>query len=140
MVDIDHFKRVNDTHGHQAGDVILRDAAHLLVGALRSVDVVGRYGGEEFMAVLPQTGFDEARLTADRVRRLIHGHAFDAGGKSLAISVSVGVATCPGPGIKTAADLISVCDKALYRAKAGGRNRVAGPRDDSGQGSVGEPR
>jgi two-component system cell cycle response regulator len=130
MIDIDHFKRVNDSHGHQAGDVVLREVARLLVGALRSVDLVGRYGGEEFVAVLPQTGHAEALATGERLRRRIEEHAFSAGGAPLSISVSVGVATYPGSGVKSASDLIHVCDQALYRAKEAGRNRVAGLQDE----------
>jgi two-component system cell cycle response regulator len=126
MVDIDHFKLVNDSHGHQAGDVVLRDVARLLVGGLRSVDIVGRYGGEEFLAVLPQTGYAEALATAERLRRRIEEHSFHAGEAPLEISVSIGVATYPGAGVKSASELIHVCDQALYRAKEAGRNRVAG--------------
>lgn len=130
MVDIDHFKRVNDAHGHQAGDVILRDVARLLVGGLRSVDIVGRYGGEEFVAVLPQTGYEEARATAERLRRRIYEHSFSASGSPVGISVSLGVASYPGPGVTSASDLIHVCDQALYRAKAAGRNCVVGAQDE----------
>jgi two-component system cell cycle response regulator len=136
MIDIDHFKRVNDSHGHQVGDSVLHGVARLLVGALRSVDVVGRYGGEEFMAVLPQTRYEEAVRTAQRIRRMIHDHTFTVGGKPLAITVSVGVATYPGAGIASASDLINACDQALYRAKANGRDAVAGALELGGEGAT----
>jgi two-component system, cell cycle response regulator len=141
MLDIDRFKLVNDTYGHQAGDVILREVARLLVGALRSVDAVGRYGGEEFMAVLPQTGYAEAHLTAERLRRLVVERDFRAGRTVLDLTVSIGVATFPGADIVSVSDLIRVADGALYRAKDGGRNRVAGALDavaapESSEGSA----
>jgi two-component system cell cycle response regulator len=124
MVDIDHFKAVNDTHGHQVGDVILREVAHLLVRTLRSVDSVGRYGGEEFVVILPHTRPDEARGTAERLRRLVEQETFQAGDKTLKVTVSIGVASFPAPGLVAPSDLIRASDEALYRAKQGGRNRV----------------
>jgi diguanylate cyclase (GGDEF)-like protein len=127
MLDIDHFKRVNDQHGHQTGDVVLRDVARLLTGALRSVDAVGRYGGEEFLVVLPHTGYDETRRTAERLRRLVGDHAFRSSDKDLCVTISVGVASYPhGDDVRSASDLLRVADQALYRAKEGGRNRVVG--------------
>jgi diguanylate cyclase (GGDEF)-like protein len=131
MVDIDRFKRVNDSYGHQAGDVVLRDVARLLVGALRSVDAVGRYGGEEFMVVLPETACEEAMLTAERVRRLVEARPFQSHGHALDITVSVGVACYPGADIVTVSDLIRQSDRALYRAKNNGRNRVVGAGDEA---------
>jgi diguanylate cyclase (GGDEF)-like protein len=125
MLDLDHFKRINDEHGHPVGDTILRDVASLLKDMLRAVDSVGRYGGEEFLVLLPHTSAEEARQTAERVRRTVERHRFLAGPQELHITVSVGVASYPAPGIDSPAALIREADQALYRAKEGGRNRVA---------------
>jgi two-component system, cell cycle response regulator len=125
MIDVDHFKRINDAHGHPAGDAVLREMAQLLRETLRTVDSLGRYGGEEFVAVLPHTGPEEARQTAERIRYQVQQRRFHAGESEVRISVSVGMATCPAPGIDTPEALLREADKALYRAKEAGRNRVA---------------
>jgi diguanylate cyclase (GGDEF)-like protein len=125
MIDIDHFKRVNDVHGHPAGDGVLREASRVIKDTLRSVDALGRYGGEEFLAILPHTGAEEARQTAERVRRAVDGHTFRAGGRELRITVSVGTASHPQDGVDSPAALIRKADAALYKAKEAGRNRVA---------------
>jgi two-component system cell cycle response regulator len=125
MIDIDHFKNVNDEHGHPAGDAVLREIAAMLQDGLRAVDVVGRYGGEEFVVILPGTGHDEAVRTADRMRARIGSHAFRAGDKEQHLTVSVGVASCPSPRVASAAALVHEADKALYRAKKAGRDRTA---------------
>ena len=126
MLDIDHFKKVNDEHGHLAGDAVLREVARLLKDTLRTVDSVGRYGGEEFLVLLPQTPPDEARRTGERIRQQIAQHAFRAGRRELRVTVSVGVATWESGGAQSAEGLIREADQALYRAKEQGRNRVAG--------------
>lgn len=125
MLDIDHFKLVNDAHGHQAGDAVLREVGRLLRDALRTVDAVGRYGGEEFLAILPHTNYQEAVQTAERVRFAIASHAFKFGERELHITVSAGVATYPSEAADTPVALIREADKALYRAKEAGRNQVA---------------
>jgi two-component system cell cycle response regulator len=125
MLDVDHFKKINDEHGHQAGDVVLRDCARVMRDQLRSVDAIGRYGGEEFLVVLPHTTYEEARATAERLRRAIDGHVFRAGSRELRVTVSVGVACYPSESVDSPATLIRQADQALYRAKQGGRNRVA---------------
>jgi diguanylate cyclase (GGDEF)-like protein len=125
MIDVDHFKSINDQHGHPAGDGVLREMAQVLRETLRAVDALGRYGGEEFVALLPHTGAEEARQTAERIRFHVQRRVFHAGASEVRISVSVGVATCPGPGIDSADALLREADKALYRAKEAGRNRVA---------------
>jgi diguanylate cyclase (GGDEF)-like protein len=125
MVDVDHLKDVNDRHGHPAGDAVLRELAQILKETLRTVDSVGRYGGEEFIAVLPHTSYDEARLTAERLRQKVAARAFRAGPGSVPVTVSVGVATYPSAKVDSANTLIREADLALYRAKQGGRNRVA---------------
>ena len=125
MIDVDHFKDVNDRHGHPAGDGILRELAQIIKETLRTVDSIGRYGGEEFIAILPHTAYDEARLTAERVRVKVASRSFRAGMSPISVTVSVGVATYPSPKVDSANTLIREADLALYRAKQGGRNRVA---------------
>jgi diguanylate cyclase (GGDEF)-like protein len=125
MLDIDHFKLINDAHGHQAGDAVLREVARLMREALRTVDAVGRYGGEEFLAILPHTSYQDAVQTAERVRAAIASHAFKFGEHELRITVSAGVATYPSDATDTPVALIREADKALYRAKEAGRNQVA---------------
>jgi diguanylate cyclase (GGDEF)-like protein len=125
MIDIDHFKEVNDRWGHPVGDSVLREVASILKETLRAVDAVGRYGGEEFMVILPHTDRAEALQTAERVRRRIEGHQFRSGDDELRVTVSVGVACYPAERVESPAALIREADKALYKAKEGGRNRVA---------------
>ncbi|HET7293847.1 MAG TPA: diguanylate cyclase [Vicinamibacteria bacterium] len=125
MVDIDHLKRVNDELGHPAGDLVLREVARLLKDSLRVVDSIGRYGGEEFACILPHTNHEEARQTAERLRNAIAEHPFRVGNREFRVTVSVGVATYPSARVDSAGGLIREADKALYRAKEAGRNRVA---------------
>jgi two-component system cell cycle response regulator len=125
MIDIDHFKRLNDELGHPAGDHVLREAARTLRDAVRAVDSVGRYGGEEFACILPHTNHEEAMLTAERLRRAISEHAFRIGSRECRVSVSVGVATYPSPRVDSPGALVREADRALYRAKEAGRNCVA---------------
>jgi diguanylate cyclase (GGDEF)-like protein len=127
MVDIDHFKQINDEHGHLVGDIVLRDVARVMREALRTVDAVGRYGGEEFMIILPHTPREEAWKTAERLRQKVADHAFTSSrkGAGLHVTVSVGVASYPSEKVDTPSALIRAADEALYRAKEKGRNRVA---------------
>jgi diguanylate cyclase (GGDEF)-like protein len=124
MADIDYFKAVNDEHGHLAGDALLRELAGLLRDSLRQVDAVGRYGGEEFLILLPHTGYDEACLLAERIRARVQACAFRVGDRTHRLTLSLGVFSCPSPLVSTAADLVREADRALYRAKGTGRNRV----------------
>ena len=125
LVDLDHFKKINDTYGHLVGDEVLREVAALLLHAVRSVDVVARYGGEEFVVVLPETGAEGAVAFAERIREKIGGEPFGkAEGVSLALTASIGVAAYPSPDIETVEELFARADAALYRAKAEGRDRV----------------
>lgn len=127
LIDLDHFKRVNDNYGHLVGDDVLTEMAALLQGAVRAVDVVARYGGEEFVVVLPETGSPGATAFAERLRELIEAHPFSRGaGGTLQLTSSIGVASYPTPGWETVEDFLAGADQALYRAKAEGRNRVRG--------------
>lgn len=119
MVDIDHFKAVNDTHGHAAGDDVLRELARLLKRFIRSSDLAARLGGEEFVVVMPDTGVGGAEAITSRLRR---GVAESTGVKT-PITVSIGVAELQGPN-DTPERLLRRADDALYEAKRGGRNRV----------------
>jgi two-component system cell cycle response regulator len=124
MIDLDHFKGVNDTYGHPAGDQVLRDVAQLLQHEVRSVDIVSRYGGEEFIVVLPETSTEGAIVFAERIRERIEARMFESTGHSLLLTTSIGVATFPSERVTTMDELIRRADEALYRAKADGRNRV----------------
>jgi len=124
MLDIDHFKRVNDNHGHQAGDAVLREVARRLRSALRQSDLAIRYGGEEFMLLLPHTDLANALVVAEKLRQAIADQPvpLDKAGNTLAITISLGVASLNPD--EAAEHLIERADQALYRAKHGGRNRV----------------
>jgi diguanylate cyclase (GGDEF)-like protein len=120
MIDIDHFKRVNDELGHQTGDQTLIHVAKLLHNGLRTGDVVGRYGGEEFGLILPQTTLDGAFAAAERYRKLIETSTSPAGTR---VTISLGVSWNRIQGVRTVDDLIRTADAALYEAKHQGRNR-----------------
>ena len=124
MVDIDHFKRINDTMGHLVGDTVLRQLGDLLRREVRSVDSAARYGGEEFVIVLPETGTHGALVFAERLRQRIEQQPFGEGGTALSITVSVGVASFPDQKITSPESFLALVDTALYRAKADGRNLV----------------
>ena len=124
MFDLDHFKSVNDTYGHQAGDAVLRQLAVLLKSNAREVDRIGRYGGEEFMALLPGTVLDAAVTFAERTRQAVEGHVFTLDGGTLRRTMSCGAAAWPHPRIKHREALVKFADDALYVAKELGRNRV----------------
>jgi two-component system cell cycle response regulator len=125
LFDIDHFKAVNDTHGHAAGDDVLRDLAARAMNTVRSVDLVARLGGEEFVVVMPETGLAIAAAVAERLRLAVANEPFTlrAGGEGLRITVSIGATTAIAGG-DGRDRLLKRADEALYDAKAGGRNRV----------------
>lgn len=123
MMDIDHFKRVNDTHGHPAGDYVLKTTAAIVKETLRAQDVFARYGGEEFALVLPETNNENAFVLAEKLRIKIDGSGYEYAGKKIPITISIGVATLK-PSHTTYEDLIGDADKHLYEAKHGGRNQV----------------
>jgi diguanylate cyclase (GGDEF)-like protein len=124
MCDLDHFKSVNDTHGHQAGDEVLKQLSSILKEEAREIDRVGRYGGEEFMLLLPGTVLDAAVTFAERVRKRIAGHTFSFPGGTLTRTASFGVSGWPHPKIRACDSLVRAADDALYVAKEMGRNRV----------------
>jgi diguanylate cyclase (GGDEF)-like protein len=124
MLDIDHFKQVNDTAGHLAGDEVLRQVATMIQGAVRTVDIVARYGGEEFVVILPEADSNGALTFAERLRERISGEEFGVGGRHIRLTVSVGIATFPAADVSTADDFVARADSAMYRAKADGRNQV----------------
>ena len=123
MFDIDHFKDYNDTYGHLVGDVVLRHVAGFLRRNVRRHDVVGRYGGEEFLVVLVETPKEGGRVAAERTRRAVEEFRFPVEEKETGITISAGLATCPGDGTELD-EVVTKADGALYRAKQAGRNRV----------------
>ncbi len=123
MLDLDHFKRLNDTYGHVEGDSVLKTIASTIIGELRDVDYAARYGGEEFLVVLPRTDVSGALRVAERIRAAVEGHSWPAGRET---TISAGVAAqMPRSSELKINELVSTADEALYRAKAGGRNRVS---------------
>ena len=137
MLDVDHFKRFNDTHGHPAGDVVLIRLANTLRKCVREVDTVARYGGEEFLVMLPETPAAEAAQVSERIRSSTEQDRFtpDGGTAALNVTVSVGYAVYPEHG-KTADALIAAADQALYRSKESGRNRVTDAGRAGGKSTV----
>jgi len=125
MMDIDHFKNVNDEYGHNIGDQALRRVAHIILENIRTYDTAGRWGGEEFLLVLPGTGLEEASQIAERVRQGIASAKIPLqGGKHVDLQASFGVSTCLPDDLETFDLLIHQADEALYDAKGEGRNRV----------------
>jgi two-component system cell cycle response regulator len=123
LLDLDHFKQINDTHGHAAGDTVLRDAAQRIYDASRVSDIVSRYGGEEFVVLLPETNGEEAVAAADKLRALLSATPVAVGTTSISIAASIGVASW-SEGMRTPGDLYAAADEALYRAKELGRDRT----------------
>jgi diguanylate cyclase (GGDEF)-like protein len=124
MLDIDHFKRVNDTYGHAAGDTVLERLAQLCQKSLREVDVFARYGGEEFVILLPETTSIEAQLTAERIRQLVARTPIEITGDSLTITISFGIVELDKD-CKNVEELLDRSDQAMYASKRNGRNRVS---------------
>jgi len=124
LLDIDHFKKFNDTHGHQTGDVVLSTLGHVIEKSIRDSDFAARYGGEEFALILYHTDGPHSYEVAERLRRMVEDHEVHDKGNVLRVTISVGVATFPNDAIHDSKALIECADKALYRAKENGRNRV----------------
>lgn len=123
MLDLDHFKKINDTYGHPAGDKVIKAIAHLLRQRLRKTDAVGRYGGEEFVAVLPRCNREEAQTLMEDVRHRFSEITFTVDQRAFNVTLSAGIAAYR-PGVERAEQLLQEADAALYRAKSEGRNRI----------------
>jgi diguanylate cyclase (GGDEF)-like protein len=134
MLDLDRFKQINDTHGHPTGDVILYETARIVRESAREIDMVGRYGGEEFIAILPGTDEEAAAQFAERVRLAVSEHVFRDEAIEVRMTVSCGVASFPGPGVDHPETLIKRADEALYSAKHSGRNRVVRASETPSEG------
>lgn len=124
LFDVDHFKRVNDTHGHPAGDAVLQGLARHVLRIIRTEDVFARYGGEEFAILSRGIRLEGAQKFAERLRTAVAGYPFVHEGTRMQVTISVGVTAVPEAAVERASDLIALADKALYDAKQGGRDRV----------------
>jgi two-component system cell cycle response regulator len=124
MFDLDHFKKVNDTYGHLAGDRVLSRITKIARSVMRDGDILVRYGGEEFLAILPAAAKDDAAQVAERLRRKVEDVQIMDGDDAIRVSVSIGVAAYPDVDIADEKQLVDLADKALYQAKESGRNRV----------------
>lgn len=124
MIDLDHFKNINDTWGHHAGDQVLVAASKIMMESARPNDEVGRYGGEEFVVLLPGTTLLQAKLIAERIRMRISQMDIDIDGNKIKVTASLGVACYPSPDVEAMVDLLKTADHALYEAKESGRNQV----------------
>ena len=139
MVDIDHFKNVNDKHGHAVGDAVLAHVASLIAHDMRKHDVAGRYGGEEFVILMPQTNTAAATIRMERLRKRIEDNPYVRSGLSVGVTVSIGIAELANH-ITGLESLIGASDRALYRAKRGGRNRIETPCQEArGHDSIAPP-
>ncbi len=123
LIDLDNFKKINDSYGHAAGDVVLTEVAKLLTKNMRTADCLGRYGGEEFLAILPNTNCDSTALVCERFRKAVANHAFAFNEVHFQITVSIGIAQMEDNRLSMT-DLINRADQALYKAKEAGRNRI----------------
>jgi len=124
MLDLDRFKQINDTYGHPTGDVILFETARIIRDTAREIDMIGRYGGEEFIAILPGTSEEAAVQFAERVRQAVEEHTFRDDATEVRMTMSAGVASHPEFNVENPDQLLKRADEALYAAKTGGRNRV----------------
>lgn len=124
-LDIDHFKTINDTHGHPIGDMVLQELGMLMQRTARETDVVARLGGDEFVILLPDTGWQGATAFAERLRTNVDEHRFQDGQTVVDLTVSVGVALARGTDPISVDELLEAADRSLYRAKTGGRNRIS---------------
>jgi diguanylate cyclase (GGDEF)-like protein len=124
LLDLDHFKSINDRFGHDAGDQVLKEVARRITGSLREVDLAARYGGEEFVVLLPHTSKTDARIVAERLLKNVRKQEFNFGGEVLSVTTSIGCAGNSDVASDNAEELVKCADVALYEAKNGGRNRV----------------
>jgi two-component system cell cycle response regulator len=124
FLDLDFFKRINDTHGHPAGDFVLSELSQLMATLVRTEDVLARFGGEEFTVLCRGTDLGGAKIVAERLRKTVEAHTFSFGSKTIPVTISLGIAAIPDGGINDHSAFLAASDKALYEAKRTGRNRV----------------
>jgi two-component system cell cycle response regulator len=136
MADLDHFKRINDSYGHQAGDAVLREVTHRLLESVRNYDYVGRYGGEEFLIVLTACTPADLGATSERMRAYVSEKPVDTEAGPIQVTISIGLAAqhVSGPEVATGDELVRAADSALYIAKAHGRNRVERASENTAAG------
>jgi diguanylate cyclase (GGDEF)-like protein len=123
MADVDHFKEINDVHGHAGGDLVLKDVAQVLVTLTRQTDTVARYGGDEFAIIFPETSAKSARVVGDKIQKAMEAHRIQLGDAALVVTLSLGL-TSTDASPQSWRTIIEEADKALYEAKAQGRNRI----------------
>ena len=121
LIDIDHFKKINDKYGHRSGDLVLKEVSRIIHQSVREIDVLARWGGEEFIVLLPETSSEDAVEIAKRILTSVSHHIFSSFSEQ--VTVSIGLSSIPSKSIDSAEKLIHVADVALYKAKANGRNR-----------------
>jgi diguanylate cyclase (GGDEF)-like protein len=124
MLDIDHFKSVNDTYGHQTGDRMLKSVSSIIRTILREGDILVRYGGEEFLAILPAAASEDLKLIGERIRRSIEESALMEGQQTIRVTISIGGAAYPNQAVEKESALLQLADESLYQAKETGRNKV----------------
>ena len=122
MIDVDFFKQVNDQYGHRVGDTVLKEIAQIIKSCLRKVDTVARWGGEEFVVLLPRTKKEDALIVAEIILKAISAHSF--AGINKQVTVSIGIASMPDPSIDSSEKLVDASDSAMYEAKGSGRNKI----------------
>jgi diguanylate cyclase (GGDEF)-like protein len=132
IIDIDFFKKINDTYGHAVGDEVLKDVSKIFQQSIRATDLAARYGGEEFTVMMPETELDDALTFAEKIRTIVESTPFPTSAGPIRATVSVGVAAVPHTRIHAAKEMIVAADKALYRAKKNGRNQVQAERRQDG--------
>jgi len=129
MMDADHFKNINDTWGHPAGDAVLKTLSQIFTACIRKDDLLARYGGEEFVLVMRDTPPDKARVVVERIRGAVEANAFYCGRERMPVTVSIGVACGPAEEMTDGESLLKRADEYLYEAKRSGRNRCILPED-----------
>jgi two-component system cell cycle response regulator len=131
MFDVDHFKKINDTHGHPAGDVVLKQLAQLVASTARAEDIVARVGGEEFAILMRSAHAEGAHNCAERIRGEVERMVVEVDGKRIPVTISIGIATLSNRNVADAASLVAAADAHLYEAKRSGRNRVSAVQQTS---------